>query len=72
MSNNAFDNHWGSFNDLISLVEPPALRKKMQQWVNNNINCAYSVKAGSCTMQCLTGFCIYDTEIKIKEIDNDN
>ena len=52
------EDHWKGLMDLIELVEPPKLRKAMRKWVNDNMNCAYSVKTGSCNMDCET--CLND------------
>lgn len=44
--------HWLPLLNMISLVEPPHLRKALQEWVNKNQNCAYTMKTGACQMDC--------------------
>lgn len=50
--NNSFMSHWEPLLKLISLVDEPRLKKAMREWVNQNQNCAYSVKTGACDMTC--------------------
>lgn len=57
-----FMDHWQPLLNLISLVEPPHLKKALQEWVNKNQNCAYSVKTGSCDMSCES--CLNDITIE--------
>ena len=54
--------HWQPLMSMISLVQPLHLRKAMQEWVNKNQNCAYSMKSGSCDMNCES--CLNDITIE--------
>lgn len=44
--------HWQPLLNMISLVEPPHLKKALREWVNKNQNCAYTMKLGACDMSC--------------------
>lgn len=44
--------HWRPLLNLVSLVEPPHLRKAILRWINQNQNCAYTMKTGACSMDC--------------------
>lgn len=50
--NTAFMAHWQPLINMATLVEPPHLRRAILRWINENQNCAYTVKNGSCSFDC--------------------
>lgn len=60
---NNLEEHWQPLLELIALVEPLPLRRALREWVNKNQNCAYSVKTGSCDMNCES--CLNDVTMSI-------
>ena len=65
LGDNASDllSHWQPLLDLIAIVEPLSLRRAMRKWVNNNMNCAYSIKVGHCDLDCSQ--CLNDVTMSI-------
>lgn len=46
------NDHWQPLLNLVSLISDQRVKKAIQRWINQNQNCAYSVKTGLCQMNC--------------------
>ena len=44
--------HWQPLLNMVSLISDQRIKKAIQRWINQNQNCAYSVKTGLCQMNC--------------------
>ena len=44
--------HWRPLLNLVSLISDQRVKKAILKWINENQNCAYSVKTGLCQMNC--------------------
>ena len=44
--------HWQPLLNLVSLINDPRVKKAILKWINENQNCAYTMKSGDCQMDC--------------------